>query len=88
MAAAHFAGTRAGIGAFVVSFVLLDYFYVPPFGSFAIREDTFVALIQYIVPAMMGIWFIEKRRQSELLLERENSLAKRMQGDPATAAVE
>jgi K+-sensing histidine kinase KdpD len=63
MITAHFGGMRAAALAFVLSFGLLDYFYVPPFGSLAVDEDTVAALAQFIVPAALGVWFIHKRKE-------------------------
>jgi CheY-like chemotaxis protein/signal transduction histidine kinase len=85
MITAHFSGMRAGILGFVLSFALLDYFYIPPFGTLAIDADAVAALVQFIVPAALGMWFIHKRKEVELLLARETAMAKRLQGEQSPA---
>jgi hypothetical protein len=85
MMTAHFSGMRAGLLAFLLSFAFLDYFYIPPFGTLAIDADAVAALAQFIVPAVMGVWFIHKRKEVELLLARETAIAKRPQGEQTPA---
>ncbi len=81
MIAAHFGGTGPAILAFVTGGAFLDYFYIPPIYSFDIRPDVFPSLVQYVVPSALGAWFIQKRKDVELLLERETAVAKRLQGE-------
>ena len=87
MVCAHFGGTRPAVLAFFVSLAFLDLFFIPPIGSFTIHQDFFPSLAQYIVPCAMGVWFIQKRKDVELLLERETGLAKRLQGEQSPAEI-
>ncbi len=81
MVAAHFAGTRPGVLAFVVAGALLDYYCIPPVGRFAMRQDVLPSLFQFVVPSALGLWFIQQRKNVELLLARETAVGKRLQGE-------
>ena len=85
MITAHFGGVRAAVLAFLLSFGLLDYFYVPPYGTLDVDRESIAALVQFIVPALIGVWFIDKRKEVELLLARETAIAKRLQGEQTPA---
>ncbi|HEX4477039.1 MAG TPA: response regulator [Polyangiaceae bacterium] len=81
MVAAHFGGPGPAILAFFTGGALLDYFYIPPFYSFSIRADVLPSLLQFVVPSAVGAWFIQKRKDVEILFERETAVAKRLQGE-------
>ncbi|HET7545997.1 MAG TPA: ATP-binding protein, partial [Polyangiaceae bacterium] len=81
MITAHVAGTPQALVAFTLASVLLDYFDVPPIHSFSIRPDLFPSLLQFVVPCVLGVWFVRARKQTERLLERETEVGKRLQGE-------
>src|SRR5882724_6024408 len=62
MVSAHFGGIGPAVLAFCFAGLVLDYYYIPPFHSFAIRSDVFPSLLQFIVPSAVGTWFVEKRK--------------------------
>ena len=81
MIAAHVGGVGSAALAFFLAGAMLDYFYVPPFHTFAIRSELLPSLSQFIVPTVLGTWFIQKRKDVERLLERETEIAKRTRGE-------
>ncbi|MES1173109.1 MAG: response regulator [Myxococcales bacterium] len=81
MITAQFGGRGPALFAFLVAGLTLDYFYVPPFHAFGIRSDLFPSLLQFVVPSVLGAWFIEKRKDVERLLRRETEVARRLQGE-------
>jgi signal transduction histidine kinase/CheY-like chemotaxis protein len=81
MITTHVSGLAPAIAAFVVAFAFLNYFYIPPLHTFAIRTETFPALLQFILPCALGAWFILKRSEIERLLQRETAVSKRLQGE-------
>jgi CheY-like chemotaxis protein len=87
MIAAHFGGLGPALCSFLMSSVILDYYYVPPFHSLAIRPDLLPSIFQFVVPSLLGVWFIEKRREVTWLLERETEIGKRLQGELSLSEV-
>ena len=87
MIVAHFAGVWPALSTFVLSGLLLDYHYLPPFHSFGIRREVLPSLSQFVVPSALGAWFIEKRKRAEWLLEREAEFARRLQGDQSLTEI-
>jgi signal transduction histidine kinase/CheY-like chemotaxis protein len=87
MITAHLGGSGPAALAFVLAFALLDYFHVPPFNTFAIRSETLPALLQFIIPCLLGAWFILKRGEIERLLQRETEVGKRLQGELSPADI-
>jgi CheY-like chemotaxis protein/signal transduction histidine kinase len=81
MIAAQFGGRGPASVTFLLSSLVLDYFYVPPFHSLHIRPDLLPSIVQFVVPSLLGVWFIEKRREVTWLLERETEIGKRLQGE-------
>src|SRR6185369_8831406 len=87
MITAHIAGTRQAGLAFLLAGGMLDYFDVPPIGTFAIRPDLLPSLLQFVVPCALGVWFIDARKDIEQLLERETEVGKRIQGELSLAEI-
>jgi CheY-like chemotaxis protein len=85
MVTAHFGGPGPAVLAFFLGGALLDYFYIPPFGTFVIQADFFPSLAQFIVPSALGAWFVQRRKDVERLLERETAVAKRLHGEQSLA---
>ena len=81
MVTVHVGGKGPGILAFLIAGLLLDFYYIPPVGSFSIHPDAVPSLVQLAVPIGFGWWFIQRRKDVELLLERETAVSKRLQGE-------
>ncbi|HEX2671226.1 MAG TPA: ATP-binding protein, partial [Polyangiaceae bacterium] len=81
MISGHFGGRATALLAFVLAGLVLDYYYVPPFHHFGVREDLLPSMLQFIVPSALGSWFIEQRKDVERLLRRETEVARRLQGE-------
>ncbi len=87
MITAQFGGRGPAVLAFIIAGLTLDYFYVPPYRAFGIRSDLFPSLLQFIVPSVLGAWFIEKRKDVERLLRRETEVARRLQGEQSLSDI-
>jgi CheY-like chemotaxis protein len=81
MITAHLAGVGPGVVAGLIAALMLDYFHVEPLYSFTIRADLWPSMLQFIVPSVLGCWFVQKRKTLISLLERETALTNRLQGD-------
>ncbi len=53
---AWFGGIRSGLLAVVLSALAFDYYFLPPFHSFAIETPQFIRLLLFIVPALFIVW--------------------------------
>ena len=87
MISVHFGGRWSGLFSFVLAGMVLDYYYVPPVHQFAVREDLLPSMLQFIVPSVLGGWFIEKRKDVERLLRRETEVARRLQGEQSLSEI-
>ena len=87
MVAAQVGGSGPALVSLIVSCGLLDFFFMPPANTFYIYPKDLPSFFQFLVPTLMGWWFIQKRKEVELLLERETALAKRLQGEQSPAEV-
>jgi K+-sensing histidine kinase KdpD len=85
MITTHLSGVLPGMFAFVLAFAFLNYFYLPPLHTLAIRSEMFPALLQFILPCGLGAWFILRRAEIERLLARETEVARRLQGEQSSA---
>lgn len=65
MASAWFGGMSAGLLAVVVSTLLVDYFFVPPFNSFAINATDGTYFAAFVVCALVASWVSSSKKQSE-----------------------
>src|SRR4051812_43874932 len=59
MISVQLGGRGPALLSFVLASALLDYFWVPPFNHFAIRADVLPSLLQFVVPSLVGAWFVE-----------------------------
>jgi CheY-like chemotaxis protein len=87
MVTTHLGGAYPALFSFLLAFAFLNYFYVPPVGTFAIKSEVFPALLQFVVPCGLGAWFILKRIEIERLLERETEVTRRLQGELSPAEI-
>lgn len=65
MASAWFGGTDAGILAVVVSTLLVDYFFLPPFHTFAIDASDIAYFGAFVVCAVVASWVSSAMRRAE-----------------------
>jgi len=65
MASAWFGGTAPGLFAVLLSTVAVDYFFVPPFHSFAINATDTAYFVSFVVCALAASWVSSSKRNSE-----------------------
>ena len=79
MASAWFGGTAPGLFAVFLSTVAVDYFFVPPFRSFAINATDTAYFTAFVVCALAASWVSSSKRKSEeALLEARDHLEARV----------
>jgi K+-sensing histidine kinase KdpD len=79
MAAAWFGGTTAGLLAVLVSTLLVDYFFVPPFYTFVINATDSAYFVSFIIFALAASWVSSsKKKAEEALREARNQLEARV----------
>src|SRR5215471_15221400 len=75
MASAWFGGTVAGFFAVLISTLAVDYFFVPPFHSFAINATAETYFAAFVVCALVASWVSSAKKQSEeALIEARDQL--------------
>jgi len=68
MVSAWFGGTGAGLCAVLLSTLVTDYFFVPPFNSFVI-EATYISYFgAFVVCALVASWVSASKKRSEVAL--------------------
>src|SRR6202161_2490477 len=65
MASAWFGGTSPGFFAVFLSTVAVDYFFVPPFHSFAVNATDTAYFVAFVVCALAASWVSSSKRNSE-----------------------
>jgi len=65
MASAWFAGTGAGFFAVLVSTLVVAYFFVPPYYSWAITPTAVSYFVAFVVCALVVSWVSSTRRHTE-----------------------
>jgi K+-sensing histidine kinase KdpD len=65
MASAWFGGTAPGLFAVLLSTLAVDYFFVPPFHSFAINATDTAYFAAFVVCALGASWVSSSKRNSE-----------------------
>jgi K+-sensing histidine kinase KdpD len=65
MASAWFGGTAPGLFAVFLSTVAVDYFFVPPFHSFAVNATDTAYFVAFVVCALAASWVSSSKRSSE-----------------------
>jgi len=65
MASAWFGGTAPGLFAVFLSTMAVDYFFVPPFHSFAINATDTAYFAAFVLCALAASWVSSSKRNSE-----------------------
>ena len=79
MASAWFGGTLPGLFAVFLSTLAVDYYFVPPFHSFAINATNTAYFGAFIVCALAASWVSSSKKKSEVaLLEARDHLEVRV----------
>ena len=65
MASAWFGGTAPGLFAVFLSTLAVDYFFVPPFHSFAVNATDTAYFVAFVVCALAATWVSSTKRKSE-----------------------
>ena len=79
MASAWLGGTGPGLFAVLLSTVAVDYYFVPPFHSFAINATDSAYFVAFILCALAASWVSSSKRKSEeALLEARAHLEARV----------
>ncbi len=79
MASAWFGGTAPGLFAVFLSTVSVDYFFVPPFHSFAVNTTDTAYFAAFVACALAASWVSSSKRNSEeALLEARDHLEARV----------
>lgn len=79
MASAWFGGMAAGLLAVLLSTALIEYFFVPPFYSFAINATAESYFVAFVLCAFVASWVSSSRKKSaEALREARDELEVRV----------
>jgi len=70
VAASWFWGRWPGIVAVVLSTLAVEYFFMPPIHSFAVRAESVPIFIEFSASALVIGWFSAWRKEAELELQR------------------
>ena len=70
MASAWFGGSKPGFLAVLVSTLLVDYFFVPPFHTFAVDASDVAYFGSFIVCAVVASWVSSSMRRTEEALRQ------------------
>jgi K+-sensing histidine kinase KdpD len=70
MASAWFGGTASGLFAVVVSTLLVDYFFLPPYHTFSIQPTDVAYFAAFIVCSLAASWVSVSKRQAEEALRQ------------------
>ena len=73
---ANLGGSGPALFSFVLSAALLDYYFLPPVGSFYIYPEAIPSMAQFSVPSLVGWWTVQRRKNVEELLSARETLAK------------
>ena len=68
MASAWFGGTAPGLFAVFLSTVGVDYYFVPPFHSFAVNATDTAYFVAFVLCAVAASWVSSSKRQAEVAL--------------------
>jgi signal transduction histidine kinase len=79
MVSAWFGGMGAGLFAVLLSTVLVDYFFVPPFYSWQISTTAETYFVAFVACALVASWISStKKRSEEALQEARNQLERKV----------
>src|ERR1700722_11831797 len=65
MASAWFGGTAPGLFAVFLSTLAVDYFFVPPFHSFAVNATDTAYFVSFVLCALAASWVSSTKKKSE-----------------------
>ena len=68
MASAWLGGTAPGLFAVFLSTLAVDYYFVPPFRSFAVNATDTAYFVAFVLCALAASWVSSLKRQSEAAL--------------------
>ena len=69
MVSAWFGGTGAGLFAVLISTVVVDYFFVPPFYSWQISTTAETYFVAFVACALVASWISSAKKKSEEALQ-------------------
>ncbi len=79
IASAWFGGAGPGLFAVLISTVLVDYFFVPPFNSFSVSTTAEAYFAAFVVCALVASWISSSKKKSEeALMEARDQLEMRV----------
>jgi PAS domain S-box-containing protein len=79
MASAWFGGTGAGLFAVLLSTIVVDYFFVPPYDSFAVNVTDGSFFVAFIFCSLAASWVsASKKKSEEALREARDELGIRV----------
>jgi K+-sensing histidine kinase KdpD len=70
MAGAWFGGTAAGLVGVLISTLLVDYFFLPPYHTFAIQPTDVAYFAAFILCALAASWVSASQRKAEEALRQ------------------
>jgi K+-sensing histidine kinase KdpD len=70
MASAWFGGSKAGFVSVLASTLLVDYFFVPPFRTFAVDAGDVAYFVSFIVCSVVASWVSSSMRSTEEALRQ------------------
>ncbi len=73
MVSAWFGGTGAGLFAVLLSTVVVDYFFVPPFYSWQISTTAETYFVAFVACALVASWISSAKKRSEEALQEARS---------------
>ena len=79
VASAWFGGAGPGLVSVVLSTMLVDYFFLPPFNSFSISPSTEAYFGAFVVCALIASWISSSKKETErALLQARDELELRV----------
>lgn len=79
MASAWFGGTGPGLVSVVLSTILVDYFFLPPFRSFSISPSAEAYFAAFVACALVASWISSSKKKAEqALLDARDQLEQRV----------
>lgn len=69
MTSAWFGGTVAGLFSVLLSTILVEYFFVPPFRSFSISTTAEAYFVAFVLCALAASWISSAKKTSEIALQ-------------------
>lgn len=57
-------GIGPGIFSVIVTTILLDYFFLPPYNTFILNYNTVFQLMLYVLQGLFIVWLIERQRKA------------------------